>query len=262
MNLMRFVANLVIPLIASLAIIYATTWLVPQSRLLFPNLFGMRHIMPSVYVDEHMSLRQQFRFQANYLRAYNNIKILFGNVGKKIIVVACSTSKCAKNFNAVHITQNNENKHFTNLPDNRGNFVIIHPDDLRNPYALMYQLAQKTLMQRVGSNPSHRALPVWFKKGLASYASQDPRLGILAWRTLIRKKPRQPDITRIETPQHWKLAKYKYHYPVHILARDAFARWYESAGQHGLAKLIDNIVEGKPFSRLYPVAALSSKKTK
>lgn len=255
-----------LPLLVVVGAFNIFAWLVPQARLLLPNFFGMSPVMLGVYTNKDMPLREKWQVYRNVKRAKLTIAEFFNGSSTRTVIIACSTHACARTYGktdrpAPKITDGSQKPagppaSFVNTPPGNSRFIVLGPKEYRTPYALMYHLAGLEIAKRVGASASYNTLPVWFRYGLAAYASQDPRLGVLAWRGLIRKNNAQPDVTRLITPQDWEMALRK-KIPVHILAREAFARWYSTAGKKGLGDLIVKVREGKPFSKTYPVAFMS-----
>ncbi len=213
-------------------------YIMPHIRVLAPSLFGLQRLTNSIYVDPSMNRYEIWKTYKKIKSAETSIIEFFGNRHSSPMIIACKATSCYKRFGGQK-----------NKPDT-DNIIRLNASDIKDRYTVRFRLAKLELQKRLGSKQSYDQVPVWFREGLATYLSGDPRFGKLAWYQYIRNSPKARDIQNMDSLQDWQRAR-RQKIPVQILARQEFARWFDETGQAGLLKFIDELRTGHPFKKAF-----------
>ncbi len=219
-------------------------YIMPHIRILAPSFFGLQRITQSIYVEPSMTIGQKWKAYKRVSQAENALKEFFGDRLSSPTIIACQTVFCHKRFGG------KDTKTSVPLTDGSDSIIRIVNSDIDDRYNIRYKLAKRELFVRLEQNKNTAPIPIWFKEGLATYLSGNPRFGKVAWYQYLRQSPNAKDIQAIITAQNWKSAN-KASFPVKMLARQEFARWFDETGKSGLLKLIEELNVGRPFKKAF-----------
>jgi len=245
-------ARLAFPLILA-AWLLAGCSLLQQIKIYQPAAAGMDRVSDELYVDPAMAATRRTEVVRVIAQARGRVARVLGGEVTSPIVLACSTDACFQDLGG-------GGARGVSFGTDR---ILLAPRGLTVPI-LAHELAHRELHRRVGGHQMSR-VPRWFDEGLAVLISEEMSHDEAMWQIIQDQRIPHPELSELETGSDWARATRGYGdtrefeepgrlHVVYVTAGHEVRRWYAKAGKNGLARLIKDLHDYRPFQDAYEAA--------
>lgn len=185
-------------------------------KLLAPESHGLEKVTPSLYVEAGADAETRQRLQEAMVLAERAIKAAYGTVHARLVVHACITDTCSRNFGGYGAVK---------AKVYAGHLVLLSPRGL-NWHYIAHEWSHAEVISRL-SFTAWLKLPQWFDEGLAVAISEAPEHSEAHWQFLVAANVARP--TREE-----------------LLSLDSLRRWHDAVGRYGEKQNLERRARGEP----------------
>ncbi|MDD9969096.1 MAG: hypothetical protein OXR73_22840 [Myxococcales bacterium] len=196
-----------------------------------PTAFGMHAHAPGLFVETHMDAAAADRIRRARAEAEQRLHHIFPSLKSTPTVLACATPECFRRFGG------------RGRGVNVGHRLVLSRRGL-NATILAHEWCHVETNVRAGF---FNALPAWFKEGLATVASGDPRFSQAVFRARVANGWHPPPLAEMVSLDDFLAADQGY-----LAAAHEVRHWLAAVGLSGLNDLLRNVHDGAPFESRYP----------